>query len=116
MLIDAMTSAEMIYDGFLANLDKALGKIDMELALKVMLYERKMPDVYPSVELEIHYRDGTDISRKVEELRGKYGFEVASYGKNEVMAKGNMSVSMLQGISQDLQIEKLEGSVSVASY
>ena len=111
-----MTNAEMIYDGFLANLDKALGKIDMELALKVMLYERKMPDVYPSVELEIHYKDGTDMSRKVEGLRVKYGFEVAAYGKNEVLAKGNMNLAMLQGISQDPQIEKLGGSVSVASY
>ena len=111
-----MTNAEMIYDGFLANLDKALGKIDMELALKVMLYERKMPDVYPSVELEIHCKDGTDISRKVEELRVKYGFEVAAYGKNEVLAKGNMSIAMINVIAQDPQIEKLEGSASVASY
>ncbi len=111
-----MSNAEMIYDGFIANLDKTLGKIDMELALKVMLYERKMPDAYPSVELEIHYQDGTDISRKVEDLRNKYGFEVASYGKNEVLAKGNMSISLLQEISRDPQIEKLEGSASVASY
>lgn len=111
-----MTNAEMIYDGFLTNLEKTLGKIDMELALKVMLYERKMPDVYPSVELEIHYQNDADVSRKVEGLRIKYGFEVAAYGKNEVLAKGNMNLAMLQGISQDPQIEKLEGSVSVASY
>ena len=111
-----MTNAEMIYDGFLANLDKALGKIDMELALKVMLYERKMPDVYPSVELEVHYGEGTDISRKVEELRTRYGFEVAAYGHNEVLAKGNMSIAMIGIISQDPQIEKLGGSASVASY
>gem|GEM_PF-293956 len=112
----AMTSAETIYDGFLASLDKALGKIDMELALKVMLYERKMPDVPPSVELQIHYKDNTDISKKVEELRTKYGFGVASYGHNEVFAKGNMNLSMIQGISQDPQIEKIEGLASVASY
>ena len=108
-------NAETMYDGFLANLDKALGKIDMELALQVMLYERKMTDVYPGVELEIHYKAGTDISRKVSEIRGKYGFLVSGHG-NEVLATGQMNMAMLQEIAKDGDIEKLTGSASVASY
>lgn len=108
-------NAETIYDGFLANLEKTLGKIDMELALKVMLYERKMTDVFPGVELEIHYRAGTDISRKISEVRGKYGFLVSGHG-NEVLATGQMNMDMLQEIARDQDIEKLTGTASVASY
>lgn len=111
-----MSNAEVIYSGFLANLDKALGKIDMELALKVMLYERKMPDVAPAVELEIHYLSGTNTQRKISEIRDKYGFEVASYEENVVLAKGNMDMSLLQTLSQDPQIERLTGFATVASY
>jgi hypothetical protein len=110
------TNAEVVCDGFLTNLDQVLGKIDMELALQVMLFERKMQDVDPCVELEIHYKSGTDIPRKIFEVREKYGFEVAGHGKDIVLAKGNMNMSRLQEISRDQDIEKMTGSASIASY
>jgi hypothetical protein len=109
-------TAETIYGDFLSNVEKALGKIDTELGLQVMLFERKMPDAYPMVELEIHYKDGVDTAVKVSYMRGRYGFLVAGHGKNEILARGNMSMDMLQEIAQDTQIEKLEGSASIASY
>ncbi|MGC1426763.1 MAG: hypothetical protein WA833_08660 [Nitrosotalea sp.] len=109
-------TAETIYDGFLSNVEKALGKIDMELALQVMLFERKMPDVYPMVELEIHYKAGADTDSKVSYMRERYGFQVSSHGKNEILVRGNMSIGVLNEIAQDSQIEKLTGSASVASY
>lgn len=108
--------AETIYDGFLANLEKTLGKIDIELALQVMLFERKMPDAYPLLELEIHYKNGTDVSSKASEIRDRYGFQVAVHGKNEVLARSKMSMDIIQEISRDPQIEKLTGSASIASY
>lgn len=111
-----MSTAEIIYDGFLTNVEKALGKIDVELGLQVMLYERKMPDAYPLVELVIHYKDGADMDEKVPYVRNKYGFLVAGHGKHEVLARGNMSIDMLQDIAQDPQVEKLTGAASVASY
>lgn len=110
------STAETIYDGFLSNVEKALGKIDMELALQVMLFERKMPDAYPMVELQIHYKNGVDADSKVSYVRDRYGFLVAGHGKNEILARGNMSIDMLHEIAQDPQIEKLTGSASVASY
>lgn len=109
-------TAETIYDGFLSNVEKALGKIDMELGLQVMLFERKMPDAYPMVELEIHYKDGVDTDSKVSYVRNRYGFLVAGHDKHEVLARGNMNIDMIQEIAQDPQIEKLTGSASVASY
>src|SRR5574340_1455077 len=100
-------TAETIYDGFLSNVEKALGNIDMELGLQVMLFERKMHDAYPMVELEIHYKDGVDAASKVSYVRNRYGFLVAAHGKNEVLARGNMNMDMIQEIAQDPQIEKL---------
>jgi hypothetical protein len=110
------STAETIYDGFLSNVEKALGKIDLELALQVMLFERKMPDAYPMVELQIHYRVGVDTASKVSYVRDKYGFLVSGHGKNEILARGNMNVNLLHEIAQDPEIEKLAGSASVASY
>jgi hypothetical protein len=111
-----MSTAENIYDGFLSNVEKALGKIDLELALQIMLLERKMPDVFPMVELEIHYKNGVDVDSKVSYVRDRYGFLVSGHGKNEILARGNMNIDTLNEIARDSQIEKLTGSVSVASY
>lgn len=109
-------TAETIYDGFLSTVEKALGKIDTELGLQVMLYERKMPDVYPMVELEIHYKNGVDISEKVSYIRDRFGLLVAAHSKNEALARGTMSIDMIQEIAKDPQVEKITGSASVASY
>lgn len=109
-------TAETLCDGFLSNVEKALEKIDIELGLQVMLFERKMPDAYPMVELEIHYKNGTDIAEKISYMRDRYGFLVAGHEKNEILARGNMNIGMIQEISQDPQIEKLTGSASIASY
>ena len=110
------STAETIYDGFLSNVEKALGKIDIELALQVMLFERKMPDAYPMVELQIHYKNGVDTASKVSYVRDRYGFLVAGHDTNEILARGNMRLDMLHEIAQDPQIEKLPSSASVAPY
>lgn len=108
--------AEVEIDKFIANLNKILSKVDTELVLKTMYYERKMRDVYPSVELEIHYKSDANMERKRDEIRSRYGFMVALHGTNEVLAKGNMSVGMIQEISKDPDVEEITGSVSIASY
>jgi inhibitor of KinA sporulation pathway (predicted exonuclease) len=109
------SNPETTYDRFLSNVEDTLGKIDIELALQVMLYERKMPDTYPMVELEIRYKEGVDIPRKIWYLREKYGFLVSAH-EREVLARAGMSMAIIQEIAQDQQIEKITGSASVASY
>lgn len=104
------------YDDLIVYLNKILPKVDPELALKVLYYERKMTDVYPSVEMEISYVNGTDRERKRAELFSKYGFQIALHGKNNIFAKGNMNMDIIKNISDDKEVEEITGIASVASY
>jgi hypothetical protein len=106
---------ESLYDRFLTTISSKL-KIEPDLALKVMEYERKFPDVGPAVNLHIHYKTGTNRERKLDEVRSKYGFCMAREGKNTLLAQGNMSLKTLEDISNDPEIETLTGFASVASY
>lgn len=107
---------EAAYDSFLVNLEKIVPNVDMELALQVLLYERKMRDVNPAVELEIHYKPGTDREGKRDELLSKHGFAIALQGQNKIFAKGNMSLHTIKQISDDPSIEEITGTASIASY
>ena len=107
---------EAIYDTFLVNLEKTIPKVDLELALKIFLYERKMRDVYPAVDLDIHCKKGTDRERMLNFLRSKYGFMMSLHGNDEIFVKGNMNMSILKQISDDPQVEEITGSVTIASY
>jgi len=110
------TDTENRYDDLIVNLDKVLPKVDTELALQVLHYERKMTDVYPLVEMEISYRSGTDRERKKDEFFSKYGFQIALHGKNNILARGNMSMAIIKNISDDPEVEEITGTASVASY
>ena len=107
---------EAAYDTFLSNMGAALGKISTELAMQVMYYERKFPQSDPCVNLDIHYRDGIILEKKQAEFSDKYGFASARMGKNHLLIRGNMSLHTMQQISSDVEIEKMTGSASCASY
>jgi hypothetical protein len=110
-----MSEAETLYDGFVSEMAQRLGKIDVKLAMSVMYFERKFPDISPSVILEIHYKDKTDLERKRFEIRSKRGLQ-SSIGVHEVVARGNLSLKEIQEISADPNIEKITGSATCASY
>ena len=42
-----MSEAEALYDGFLSELDRRLGKVDLKLAMSIMYFERKFPEISP---------------------------------------------------------------------
>lgn len=107
---------ESLYDGFLAQLSTKLHKINPELAMKVMEYERKFPEVDPAVNLHIHYKPGTNREKKLEEIRSKYGYCMAREGKTGLLAQGNISLKTIVAISNDPDIEEISGSASIASY
>ena len=111
-----MSSVETAYDDFRSNLGKILPKVDIELLLQVMYYERKMPDVFPSVGLEIHYKSRANVERKRDEIISRYSFQVALHGKNGILVRGNMNTGMIQEISNDPQVERITGTASIASY
>ena len=109
-------NVEGYYDSFLAELGSQLGKIDTHLAMQTMYYERKFPDVEPSVHLKIHYQDGTDLEKKRNEINSKYGFIISLEGKNTLKVAGLMDLETIRDISVDGQIVKISGSASCASY
>ena len=111
-----MSNAEDAYNNFLVDIGKILGKIDVNLAMQVMYYERKFPETYPSANLDIHYKTGTNLEKKRYEFSSKYGFMNAFMGEHGLLAKGNMDLKTIQEISNDSDIEKITGSASCASY
>ncbi|MGQ0794655.1 MAG: hypothetical protein ACT4N5_00520 [Nitrosopumilaceae archaeon] len=62
-----------MYDGFISELGRRLNKIDLKLAMNIMYFERKFPDISPSVILGIHCKDKADLERKRFELGSKRG-------------------------------------------
>ena len=111
-----MSNAEAAYDNFLSELAHLLEKIDVNLAMQVMYYERKFPATYPSVNLDIHYKTGTNLEKKRYEFSSKYGYMNAFMGEHGLIAKGNMDLKKIKEISNDSSIEKITGSASCASY
>lgn len=111
-----MSNAEAAYDNFLVDIGKILVKIDVNLAMQVMYYVRKFLGHYPSVNLDIHYKTGTNLEKKRYEFSSKYGFMNGHMGENGLVVKGNMDLKTIQEISSDSDIEKITGSASCACY
>ena len=106
---------EAEYDEFLKDIETKLQKIDPELAMQAMYYERKFTDVEPHGEIVIKYQDGADLERKRFEM-GRYGFEMAVKEDQKLEVVGLMDLGTIYEISKDPEIEKISGTVSCASY
>ncbi len=107
---------EAQYDNFIAEISNELRKVDPQLAMQVMYYERRFTDVAPQVELHIHYKDGTNLDRKKDELDSKYGFLIGKEGKHGIRATGLMNLNRIYEVSTDDDIEEISGVASCASY
>ncbi|MFZ1076202.1 MAG: hypothetical protein WAN47_02090 [Nitrosotalea sp.] len=107
-------NVETQYDGFLDQITSKLGKIDLKLATDVMYYERKFTDVEPKVELDVHYRNGTNMDKKKYELEASY--MVAREGENGIRAVGLASLADILKLAKDPDIEKIDGFATCASY
>ena len=116
LTLSMQQTAEAEYDNFLAQIGKELTKIDPQLAVQVMYYERKFPDVEPNVELHIHYKEGVNTDRKKDELDYKYGYLLAKEEKHAIRATGLMTLGRIYEISQDSDIDKITGFATCASY
>ncbi|SRR5579875_361763 len=106
---------EAEYDEFLKDVETKLQKIDPELAMQAMYYERKFTDVEPHGEIVIRYREGVDLEQKRFKM-GQYGFEMAMKEHQELEVVGLMSLGTIYEISKDPDIERISGTVSCASY
>ena len=106
---------ETSYDRFLADLDRKLVKIDVELAMKLMYLERKFPEVEPNVELSIKLKSGADAKEKAYAINKKFGWRTASRG-NHVTVAGRANLEDLIRLSSSSYVEEVSGTANPASY
>lgn len=111
-----MSQIETQYDMFLNSLKETIKNVDVNLMLKIMYLERKLPDVAPHVELEIKLKSGVNLAKKAREIRTKYGFQTSSLGEHGVFAVGQMSMDLVEMIAKDSEIEKISGVATPSSY
>lgn len=110
-----MSQAESQYDEFLSSISQTIPNSDVDLLVKIMYLERKLPDTSPKVELHMDYKMGVDLMKKQEMVRSKYGFptQTSSHG---VTAVGRMNIDLIEEISKDSDIEHISGTATPASY
>lgn len=107
---------EAEYDEFLKDIQTKLKKIEPQLAIQAMYYERKFTDVEPHAEIVVRYKEGIDIDEKRFMLGKRYGFEMAAEGHNELRVVGLMTLGTIHQISKDEDVENVSGTISCASY
>ena len=64
-----MSQAETQYDQFISSIGQTIPNVDVNLMVKIMYLERRLPDVAPRVELHIEYKSKVDPMKKQEEIR-----------------------------------------------
>jgi hypothetical protein len=104
------------YDNFISEISNELKKVAPQLAMQVMYYERRLTDVEPQVELHIHYKEGTNLDKKKDELESRYGFLIAKEGNHGMRITGLMNLNRIYEISTDSDIEEITGFATCASY
>ena len=105
---------ESIYDQYVENLRKGLPKVDPNLSHRVMYLERKLASEYvkePHVILFAEYKQGTDMEKKLYDLREKFSLEAENSG-DVLLAMGRMKLDKIQEIATDADLVKLSGKVS----
>ena len=110
-----MSQAESEYDQFLTNIGNSIKNTDVDLLVKVMYLERKLPDAAPKVDLHIEYNSGINPEEKQEQIRAKYGFPTQT-NIHGITAVGRMNVKLIEEISEDKDIKHISGTATPASY
>lgn len=110
-----MSQVEVQYDEFLSSIGKSISNTDVNLLVKIMYLERRLPDVAPRVELHIEYKSNVDPIKKQEKIRAKYGFPIQP-GLTGLTAVGQMDINMIEDISKDQDIKHISGNATPASY
>ncbi|GEM_PF-1816553 len=104
---------ESIYEDYIARLKQAVPNVDPNLTHRVMYLERKLAaeDMSePDVSAVIEYRKGSDLDRKMSNLRARCEVE-AEYAdrENSVHIVGRMKMGRLKEIASDKDIVKITG-------
>jgi hypothetical protein len=110
-----MSAIETSFDQYRNELAGLLKKIDVDLAMRIMHFERKMPDVEPHVELLVSARRGTNLSDLAYAISSKIGFQTMVQG-HHILVAGRATIDDVYDLSLNPVIEFIEGTVSIASY
>ena len=110
-----MSIAETQYDEFISSIGQTIPKVDVNLMVKIMYLERRLPDVAPRVELHIDYKSKVDPMIKQEQLRKKYGFPTQT-SLHGLTAVGQINIEIIEEISKDPDVEHISGNATPASY
>ena len=110
-----MSQIEVQYDEFVSTIGQTVSNVDVNLLMKIMYLERRLPDVAPRVELHMEYKSHVDPMKKQEEMRARFGFptQTSAHG---LTAVGQMTVAMIEEIAKDQDIEHISGTATPASY
>ncbi|WP_316505424.1 hypothetical protein [Nitrosopumilus sp.] len=110
-----MSQVEVQYDEFLSSISQTIPNADVNLLVKIMYLERKLPDVVPRVELHMEYKSGIDPMKKQEEIRARYGFPTQT-SIHGLTAVGQINIDLIEEISKDSDIQHISGTATPASY
>ena len=110
-----MSQVEIQYDEFLSSIGQTIPNADVNLLVKIMYLERRLPDATPRVEMHMEYKSGVDPMKKQEKIRVKYGFPTQTR-LHGLTAVGQMNIALIEEISKDLDIEHISGTATPASY
>jgi len=110
-----MSQVEIQYDEFLSSIGQTIANVDVDLMVKIMYLERRLPDVAPRVELHIEYKSEIEPMNKQEKIRTKYGFQTQT-SINGLTVVGLISIDQIEEISKDQDIKHISGTASPASY
>lgn len=109
-----MSVIEASFDQYRKDLSEILKKIDVDLAMRIMYFERRLPDVEPHVELLVRVK-GANPSALAYKISSKFGFQTMVQGHHVVVA-GRATIDDIFNLSQHDAIEFITGNVSAASY
>lgn len=108
-----MSDVENAYDQYISDLQKSVPNVNPNLLHRVMYLERKLSNEYvktPQCILTIEYKNGTDMDKKLYDLREKDSLE-AEYTDthNILLAMGRMNTDTIKKIASDTDIVKIQG-------
>lgn len=110
-----MSQIENQYNEFTNAIAQNFSNVDVDLLVKMMYLERKLPDAPPKVELTIDYNSGTNIENKENAIRAKYGFPM-NVGDHGLTVVGRMKVPLIEELSKDRDVKFISGTATPASY
>ena len=115
-------SLEPIYDQFYQHILQESPSLDPDLAIRVMQIQRSLKKISPTrskphVHLDIKYKDGVKLGKKVDEMRDKYPIQVGvnKWG-DAVIVSGLMDISNVQTICSDPDIVEVKGKADARHY